>query len=114
MNTPKHTPGPYALPLVECDMESVAADIAADGEWTTIHTVDEDGAADIIAACHRENAPLFSSAPELLEALQYIAAKCATLAGWKLDPEGHEVSIGELLELAEKANAAIAKAEGRQ
>lgn len=110
MNTPKHTPGPYALPLLECDMESVAADIAADSEWTTIHTIDEDGPADIVAACHRDNAPLLSAAPELLEALRE-AVKWLQSAQAD-EPQGY---YNEPLDNAiEQALAAIAKAEGRQ
>lgn len=45
--------------------------------------------------------------PGLLEQLQYIANKAHTLAGWKLEPAGYDVSIGELNELETKARESI-------
>lgn len=93
-----HTPGPWSVNLYE--FTGRAAVVSETMHIASLTAKPETNA----------NARLIAAAPELLEALRYIACE---QSGWtfKVDPLEHARSVVE--EMRDKARAAIAKAEGR-
>lgn len=127
MSTQHHTPGPWRVnadphwkgkhPLHDCrfittdhDLEYAGHDPDGEPEYYFPHG---DGAiiCTLTDSTHQAaNARLIAAAPELLEALHYIRNKARTVQAWKLDPDGHDVSITDLYDFERKADAAIQKA----
>ena len=50
--------------------EELVSEIGTEREWVCVGISDEEGFAEVVALCHPINAPLISSAPDLLEALK--------------------------------------------
>jgi hypothetical protein len=110
MSESKHTPGPWRAQLREGYVEQWEVD----GQWEVVATGETelwiaDAASHI--GCDEANARLIAAAPELLEALEHLAAIAGTglLHRQSLDKQG----MVELFEEARAAaRAAIAKAKG--
>jgi hypothetical protein len=99
----KHTQGEW---IVDDGFQRQQEHIAAltddlgnpDRHWVAVGIADEDGFAESVAYCHPDNAPLISSAPELLAALQ-------ALLHAQIDPMGTKAA-----KACSQAYLAIAKA----
>lgn len=99
MSKPKFTPGPWGVKK-RIDIWVMAGVLhvatiprTADGDWS----------------CH--NAHLISAAPDMYEALKEVAERlrnCATNI-----EEEYPIWAGDLRKMAESADAALAKAEGK-
>lgn len=102
-----HTPGPWRVEggtvLIEDQARILAEDVGTDREWVCVGINDEEGFAEVLALCHPINSALIASAPDLLDALRFLLADYIAIEGDKLT--GSSIPI-------EKAQAAIAKAEG--
>lgn len=89
------------LVRLEDQIQQLQGDIGTAREWTSIVIDDEDGEAEVVALCHETHAPLISSAPDLLEALEDLM---------KMRSACFIPNAGDWWD--RKAEAAIAKAKG--